>query len=142
MFALRTIEQVYHLERPAPDDDSPRARNSRPMFALHDGAADIPAAVLFCVKEQPMTPPMTLGASIFPAMQNFLLAVRASGLGACVTGWQVDVDAELRTTLGIPDGWHLAALVIVGWPEGRHGPVRRRPVSDVASLDHWDTPLC
>lgn len=139
--ALRTIERVYGLERPAPHDDSPRARNARPMFALHDGAADVPAAVLFCVKEQPSTPTLMLGASIFPAMQNFLLAVRASGLGACVTGWHADIEPEIRATLGIPDDWQLAALVVVGWPEGQHGPVRRRPVSQVASLDHWDTPL-
>jgi nitroreductase len=140
-FALQTIERVYGLERPARDDDSPRARNSRAMFALHDGAADVPAAVLFCVREQPSTPTLMLGASIFPAMQNFLLAVRASGLGACVTGWHADIDQEIRETLGIPDEWQLAALVVVGWPEGRHGPVRRRPVSEVAALDHWDTPL-
>ena len=35
----------------------------------------------------------------------------------------------------------LAGLVIVGWPEGRHGPLRRRPVAEVASVDRWDRPL-
>jgi nitroreductase len=139
--ALAAIEQVYRLARPAPGYNSPRARNARPLFALHDGAADVPAAVLFCVQDQPMTPPLTLGASIFPAMQNFLLAVRASGLGACVTGWQVGAEAEFREVLGIPDGWHLAALVIVGWPEGHHGPLRRKPIAQAAARDHWDRPL-
>ncbi|MGD9701055.1 MAG: nitroreductase family protein [Acidimicrobiia bacterium] len=139
--ALATIEDVYRLSRPAPDDDSPRARNARATFALHDGAADVPAAVLFCVKDQPMTPPLHLGASIFPAMQNFLLAARASGLGTCVTGWQVPAQDEFRAAIGIPDGWHLASLVIVGWPIGKHGPLRRRPLDAVASLDRWDQPL-
>lgn len=139
--ALRTIEQVYSLQRPAADDESPRARNSRPLFALHDRAAHVPAAVLFCVNEQPMTPPLTLGASIFPAMQNFLLAVRALGLGACVTGWHVHAETEFRRTIGVPDDWQLAALVLVGWPAGHHGPLRRRDVSEVASLDCWETPL-
>jgi nitroreductase len=139
--ALQVIQDVYRLERPAPDDRSPRARNARPLFALHDAAAHVPAAVLFCVNEQPMTPPLALGASIFPAMQNFLLAARASGLGACVTGWQVQAEAEFRDVLGVPDNWHLAALVIVGWPEGHHGPLRRKPVADVAALDHWSHPL-
>lgn len=139
--ALQAIQEVYRLERPAPDDQSPRARNARPLFALHDGAADVPAAVLFCVRDQPKSTPLTLGSSIFPAMQNFLLAARASGLGACVTGWQVPVEEEFRAVLGVPDSWHLAALVIVGWPEGHHGPLRRKPVADVAALDRWDQPF-
>jgi nitroreductase len=139
--ALVNIEQVYRLERPAADDDSPRARNSRALFSLHDGAADVPAAVLFCVKDQPRTPRLMLGASVFPAMQNFLLAARASGLGACVTGWQHGAEALFRETIGITDDWHLAALVIVGWPEGQHGPLRRKPVAQVASIDRWDNPL-
>lgn len=139
--ALAVIERVYRLSRPEEDDDSPRARNARAMFELHDRAGDVPAAVLFCVKDQPDTPPLTLGASIFPAMQNFLLAARASGLGACVTGWQVGAEPEFRVALDIPDEWHLAGLAIVGWPVGRHGPLRRRPVSEVASLNGWDQPL-
>jgi nitroreductase len=139
--ALATIERVYRLERPQPDDDTPRARNARAMFALHDGAASVPAAVLFCVRDQPNTPSLTLGASIFPAMQNFLLAARALGLGTCVTGWHVGSEPEFRDALAIPEEWRLAGLAIVGWPEGSHGPLRRRPVHEVASLDRWDTPL-
>jgi nitroreductase len=139
--SLVTIEQVYRLERPTPDDDSPRARNARPMFALHDSAADVPAAVLFCVRAQPGTPTFTLGASIFPAMQNFLLAARALGLGTCVTGWHVGSEPEFRDALEIPDDWRLAGLAVVGWPDGNHGPLRRRPVDEVASVDRWDQPL-
>ena len=86
-------------------------------------------------------PPLALGGSIFPAKQNFLLAIRASGLGACVTGWHVDAEAEFRSALDVPDQWRLAGLVIVGWPAGKHGPLRRRPVREVASLDRWGPPL-
>lgn len=139
--SLAVITQVYRLERPAPDDHSRRARGARATFELHDGAADVPAGVLFCVRDQPNTPPLTLGASIFPAMQNFLLAARAAGLGACVTGWQVDGEPEIRAAVGVPAEWHLGSLVIVGWPVGRHGPVRRRPVGEVVSVNRWDQPL-
>jgi nitroreductase len=111
------------------------------VFALHDAARDVPAAVLFCVRPLPATPLLLEGGSIYPAMQNFLLAARASGLGACVTGWHVDAEAEFRDVLGIPDDWHLAALVAVGWPSGHHGPLRRRPLQEVAVLDRWDAPL-
>jgi len=139
--ALAAIQRVYGIDRPAADDDSPKARNARALFAVHDGAADVPAAVLFCVKDQPLTPELLLGASVFPAMQNFLLAARASGLGCCVTGWHVDAADELRTALEIPPEWHLASLVVVGWPDGHHGPVRRKPVAKVASLDRWEQPF-
>jgi nitroreductase len=137
---LAGVQELYQLERPDPDDHSPAARNARATFALHDGAADVPAAVLFCMRELPQTPDFVQGGSIYPAMQNFVLAARASGLGACLTGWHIGAQAVLRDAVGVPDDWHLAGLVIVGWPEGHHGPLRRRPLSKVAALDRWDTP--
>lgn len=139
--SAQTIMDVYGLRPPPPDDTSPRARNDRALFAFMAGAADVPAAVLFCVQEQPETPPLMLGASIFPAMQNFLLAARAEGLGAAVTGWHVPVERQLCELIGIPAGWRLAALVVAGWPAGHHKPVRRRPVGEVTALDAWDRPL-
>jgi nitroreductase len=78
------------------------------------------------------------GASIYPALQNFLLAVRAHGLGAVVTGWFVMAERDLRAHVGIPDDWQLAALIPVGHPEGRHGPLKRKPVQDVTDAERWD----
>ena len=72
-------------------------------------------------------------------MHNFLLAARAIGLGACLTSWASYGGEELlRDAVGVPDDWLLAGHVVVGWPRGRHGPVRRRPLADVVCLDHWD----
>lgn len=73
---LAAVQRAYGLQRPRPDDHSPQARSNRATFALHDAAADVPAAVLFCVRGQPEVPPLAQGASIYPAMQNFLLAAR------------------------------------------------------------------
>jgi len=82
-----------------------------------------------------------LGGSIFPAMQNFLLAARAQGLGACPTSWaSYGGEAVLRAAVGVPPDWLLAGHVVVGWPKGGHGPVRRRPLTAVVNLDHWDRP--
>ena len=84
--ALTVIEPVYGMTRPAADDDSPRARNNRATYELHDRAGEF-TSVLFTQKRFPTASELLLGGSIFPAMQNFLLAARAQGLGACLTGW-------------------------------------------------------
>lgn len=139
--ALEVTQHVYRLERPAPDDRSPRARSARAVFELHDGAATVPAAVLFAVRHQRGATPLLQGASVYPAMQNFLLAARIERLGTVITGWHVAGEAGLRAAVGVPDEWMLAALVVVGWPRGRHGPVRRKPVEEVAALDRWDQAL-
>ena len=75
-------------------------------------------------------------------MQNFLLAARAQGLGACLTSWASYAgEPLLREAVGVPDDWMLAGHIVVGWPRGSHGPVRRHPVADVVYLDRWDEPL-
>jgi nitroreductase len=139
--ALEVIQRVYRMERPDPSDGSARARSTAAVFEIHDRAGDVPTAVLFTFQPLPATPELLQGASIFPAMQNFLLACRNEGLGAVVTGWAATGEAELRAAVGIPDDWELAVLVVVGWPRGHHGPVRRKPVGEVASLDRWDAPF-
>jgi nitroreductase len=88
----------------------------------------------------PTASELLLGGSIFPAMQNFLLAARAQGLGACLTSWAAYGGEQLlRDAVGVPEGWMLAGHIVVGWPKGRHGPVRRRPLREVVNVDHWDT---
>ena len=84
--ALEVIEPVYGMSRPADDDHSPRARNNRATYELHDRAGEF-TSVLFAQKRFPTASELLLGGSIFPAMQNFLLAARAQGLGACLTSW-------------------------------------------------------
>lgn len=131
----------YGMAEPDPEDDSPRARAARTMRHFVEHFEEVPAYVLFCVEGRDRAPQLTDGASVYPAMQNFLLAARAKGLGAVVTMWFQAAEQELRELLGIPEEIVLAALVPVGWPQGRHGPVRRRPVSEVAFLDRWGAPL-
>jgi hypothetical protein len=46
----------------------------------------------------------------------------------------------LRDAVGVPDEWLLAGHVVIGWPRGKHVPLRRRPLGDVVDLDHWDQP--
>ncbi len=139
--ALKVIEDVYGFERPAPDDDTPAARGRRAVYELHDNAAGVPVGVLFAYRDLPMTPPEIQGSAIFAAMENFLLACRNEGLGAVVTGWGNTADAELHRVIAIPDEWKIATIVAVGYPQGAHGPLRRKPVEKVAFLDRWDAPF-
>jgi len=136
--ALEVIEPVYGMTRPAPDDTGRRARNDRATYELHDRAGEL-TSVLFTTYRYDAASELLLGGSIFPAMQNFLLAARAQGLGACPTSWaSYGGEALLREAVGIPGDWMLAGHVVVGWPRGGHGPVRRRPVDEVVYVDRWD----
>jgi pimeloyl-ACP methyl ester carboxylesterase len=84
---------------------------------------------------------LLLGGSIFPAMQNFLLAARAQGLGACLTSWaSYGGERPLRTAVGVPEDWMVAGHIVVGWPKGNHGPLRRRPLAEFVNLDRWGEP--
>jgi nitroreductase len=135
--ALRVIEPVYGMTRPADHDGSRRARTNRATYELHDRAGEF-TSVLFTQRRFATASDLLLGGSIFPAMQNFLLAARALGLGACLTSWaSYGGEPLLREAVGVPDDWMLAGHIVVGWPRGNHGPVRRRPLAEVAFLDRW-----
>ena len=138
--ALEVIEPVYGMTRPADDDHGRRARTNRATYELHDRAGEF-TSVLFTQKRYPTASELLLGGSIFPAMQNFLLAARALGLGACLTSWaSYGGEPLLRHAVGVPEDWMLAGHIVIGWPRGNHGPVRRRPLAEVVSLDRWDGP--
>jgi len=82
------------------------------------------------------------GATIYPAVENLLLACRAVGLGTTLTTLLCAKEPEIRALLGIPDGWATCAHLPIGWPQGKgHGPVRRKPIEKVAYLDRWEQPL-
>jgi nitroreductase len=76
-------------------------------------------------------------ASIYPAVQNLLLAARARGLAATMTTWHLFAEADVKRVLEIPSDVRTYAVIPVGWPLGRFGPVTRRPVDEVIRRDHW-----
>lgn len=76
-------------------------------------------------------------ASIYPAIQNLLLAARARGLAATMTTWHLFAEADVKEILEIPNGVRTYALIPIGWPLGRFGPVTRRPPAEVIRRDHW-----
>ena len=96
----------------------------------------VPCLVLPCLVRY-REPSSMEGASIYPAMQNLLLGARALGYGGVITGFHGPVDQELKSLLAIPDEVFISCTVTLGKPEGSHGPVRRRPLSELVYEDDW-----
>ena len=102
---------------------------------LADHIHEAPVWIVPCL--QGANPTRTAGSSIYPAVQNILLAARALGLGATLTTLYLNFEKEVETTLGLPADVHSYALIPLGYPMGRFGPVRRIALSDVVFEDRW-----
>ena len=82
------------------------------------------------------------GGSIYPAVENLLLACRAEGLGCVLTTLLCMEEPEVRKLLEIPDPWGTAAVIPIGYPVLRgHGPISRRSVEELVFTDSWETPF-
>jgi nitroreductase len=118
------------------EPESPKTRMARTMGHYTEHLADAPVIVLACLVRYREANPFE-GSSVYPACQNLLLAARAIGLGGVLTQIQLLVAERLRAALGIPEDVALHATITLGHPAGRHGPVRRRPLSELAYEDRW-----
>ena len=96
----------------------------------------VPVVVLVGL-ERYRPPSPAEGASVYPACQNLLLAARALGYGGVMTGWHAAVEDELRALIGVPDEVALAATITLGVPAGHHGPLRRKPLSELVHDGVW-----
>lgn len=80
------------------------------------------------------------GGSVYPAVQNALLACRAEGLGCVLTTLHCAFEREVQQIVDAPTEWVPVAVVPVGWPiGGGHGPISRRAVAETASADSFGT---
>ena len=128
-----------------------RARTERMLDAgnyLAEHFADTPVVLVFCFNPKLMAitdlqrgrVSVVGGASIYPAVENALLACRAEGLGCVLTTLLCEVEPDVRALLAIPEPWATAAALPIGYPLRRgHGPISRRPVAKLAFRDRWDT---
>src|SRR3979411_2493896 len=102
---------------------------------LADHIHEAPVWIVPCLEGA--TPTRTSGSSIYPAVQNMLLAARALGLGATLTTLYLNFEKEVEAALGLPADVHSYALLPIGYPMGRFGPVRRIALADVVYEDRW-----
>ena len=103
--------------------------------------AEIPVVVVACLRGPRLPwPPLAATSyygSIYPSVQNLLLAARAAGLGAGLITLPLWSSVLARRALGLPMSVAPCAVVPIGWPRGRYGPTTRRPVGEVVSLDRY-----
>ena len=138
-WAAKRAEDGYDKGTGA-DASSPKSRLARTMQQYVDSFESVPVLVLACYVRYRAHTAQTDGASVYPACQNLLLAARALGYGGVLTGFHHMAEPELRRLLRIPDEVELMATVTLGRPQGRHGPVRRRPLPELVFGEHWGQP--
>jgi nitroreductase len=98
---------------------------------------EAPVWIVACLEEGTTPPTRWSGASIYPAVQNMLLAARTLGLGATLTTRHLLYEKETEAALGLPPGVHSYAILPVGYPMGKFGPVGRGPLDDIVYQDLW-----
>lgn len=130
----RTADQ--YDQRSGEEKASPKARMARTMDHYVENFEKVPALILPCLVRYREPSPME-GASVYPAVQNLLLAARGLGYGGVITGFHSMVDSELKSLLGIPEEVFISCTVTLGKPVGSQGPVRRRPMSELVYGDTW-----
>ena len=127
----------------APPAGTSPARFARMLDAaqhLADHLHEAPVWIVPCLADGPSAPGRTAGSSIYPAVQNMLLAARALGLGATLTTLYLLFEREVDELLGLPAGVRSYAVLPIGYPMGRFGPVGRKPLSEVVYRDRWGQP--
>lgn len=148
------IQERYHhamtsrfgAMMPALDDRSSQARIFRAAIHLSEHMHETPVLLLVCgLRDWPaaIPPDKRVGkappsyGSVYPCVQNILLACRGLGLGATLTTAHMFFEEELHERFGIPEKYDVVVLIPIGFPQGKFGPVSRRPVEEVTHFDRW-----
>lgn len=145
-YAANSRRSVETAE-PAVRESTHKALDAGDYLAAHMG--EVPLIAVFCFHPGRMAitdidqdrPTVVGGGSVYPAVQNFLLAARAEGLGCVLTTLLCYDEPQVKSLLGIPDAWGTCAHVPVGWPvRGGHGPISRRDIGTMVHAGSWGTP--
>jgi len=128
--------QPRYAENPALMDQLPRTQrlSLKGVAHLAHHLAEVPVIVAVCGLRGRHS---TTGGSIFPAVQNLLLAARALGLGGSIFNLPLTHAEELLATVGIPENNQIYCLIPLGYPTDKPGPVRRKPVKQVVFWNCW-----
>jgi nitroreductase len=123
----RTIKAAAHLAE---------HMHEAPVLLFCCGKRDWPFKV---PQEQRVGPAPPSHGSIYPAVQNILLACRALGLGASLTTMHQMFEEEMQEYFRIPEDYGVVAVIPIGYPQGKFGPVSREPVETKTHYGKWGT---
>ena len=136
-------DRIAHL------DDAARARAERTLAAgdhLAEHIGRVPVIAVFCFNPTIMAltdidqdrPTVVGGGSVYPAVQNLLLACRNEGVGCVLTTLLCMDEPAVKALLAMPDDWYTCAHVPMGYPVGGgYGPINRRPVAKMVYENTW-----
>lgn len=139
----------YHSKvRDVASYDREMAKTVKAIEWQLDHFTEIPVLVVACLKltaregRIPFTPKPAAAesgfyGSIYPSVQNLLLAARAMGLGASLITLPLWNLTSARRVLKLPMSVTPCCVIPLGWPKGRYGPTTRRPVDEVVHLDTY-----
>ncbi len=145
VFYKRAFDEVigprYLTSSPPPGVTKERyLRQHAAVEHLTNHFHEAPVWIVACLDEGTAAPTRWSGASIYPAVQNMLLAARALGLGATLTTRHLLYEKETEAALGLPPGVHSYAILPIGYPVGKFGPVGRGALADIVYAERWGQP--
>jgi len=121
-------------------DQNKRLKMMKSVLWQMEHLHTIPALIIACMEFGVKADAAMMargGGSIWPGIQNLLLAARALGLGAAPTTLALQDQAAVGEVLGLPETMGAFCLIPVGYPLGNFGPVTRKPLSEVMRFDRW-----
>jgi nitroreductase len=122
-------------------DQEKRTRMMKSVLWQMEHLHEIPALIIACMDFGVKADAAMMargGGSIWPGIQNLLLAARALGLGAAPTTLALQDQAAVAKVLNLPETMGAFCLIPVGYPLGKFGPVTRKPLSEILRFDQWE----
>ena len=140
-----TVQSGVVIRRAIARDES-MAKIARAVQWQINHFTEIPVLVVACLRlgaregrlpivRMPHAAESAYWGSIYPSVQNLLLASRAMGLGASLITLPLWSRNSSRRILGLPMAVNPCCIVTLGWPRGHYGPTTRKPVDQVTHLD-------
>jgi nitroreductase len=124
-------------------ENPPNEKHKRLLDAVvwqMDHMHEIPALIVACFDYPEKVEGLGVyrsAGSVWPGIQNLLLAARAMGLGAAPTTLALRDQDAVREVLNLPETFAALCLIPVGYPKGKFGSVTRMPIEQTMRFDRW-----